>query len=96
MPAVRFVVVACASALGTLMAVGLPAVEARPFYYHQPPVTVGEPWIAPLLAVALAVAVALELAIVVYFTVRRKRRAQSAPVERLRPGREHGPWRKAA
>jgi hypothetical protein len=58
-----------------------PVAEAGRYYLKQPPVTGGELHITTALVIALVLAIAIELALVVYFSLPRRRRTEPSQVQ---------------
>ena len=93
--AVRRVLVAFVSALASLLVFGVSVAAAGPYYFHRPPVTVGNPSVT-VVAIAFALVVGIELALIVFLTLPRKRRAGPVQIESRHAEHEPEQTRKAA
>ncbi len=93
--AVRRVLAAFVAALASLLVFGVSVAAAGPYYFHRPPVTVGNPSVT-VAAIAFALVLGIEVALIVYFALPRRRRAALLEIDSLRAEREPEQTRKAA
>jgi len=93
--AVRRVLVAFVSALASLLVYGVSAAAAGPYYFHRPPVTIGNPSVT-VVAIAFALVIGIEVALIVFLTLPRKRRAGPVQIESRQAEHEPEQTRKAA
>jgi hypothetical protein len=93
--AVRPVLAAFVCALASLLVFGVSVAAAGPYYFHRSPVTIGNPSVTAVV-ITFAVVLGIELALLVFFTLPRKRRAGSVRVESRRAEQEPEQTRKAA